>query len=344
MKRTDFHYHLPESLIAQEPVEPRDASRMLVMNRATETIRHKRFNDIVDLIPANTCLVVNNTKVFPARLHLEKAETGAMIEIFLLRQLDAVGKQWRCLVRPSKRVKPGTELAFPDGEKLVVETVLGEGVHEVSVTGEAPFDRINRFGETPLPPYIKREIPKEEDKTRYQTVFAEKTGAVAAPTAGFHFTDRVLGALEKKGVPVFRVTLYVGLGTFRPVSVDDIRDHQMDIERYEIDDETAEALNAWKGEGGKVMAVGTTAVRTLEGCMAKHGSIRPVTDETDIFIYPPYEFRFVDSMLTNFHLPESTLIMLVSAFANREFVLDAYREAVEQKYRFYSYGDCMLIL
>ncbi len=344
MKRTDFSYHLPEDRIAQQPVEPRDASRMMVLNRADRSVSHYEFRDIVDLVPENTMLVVNNTRVFPARLHLQKVETGALIEIFLLRQLDGAGVRWRCLVRPSKRVKPGTELAFPDGEKLVIEQVLGEGIHEVALTGDKPFDRIQRYGETPLPPYIKREQPREEDRTRYQTVFAEKTGAVAAPTAGFHFTPRILHALADRGVPVEKVTLYVGLGTFRPVSVDDVRDHQMDSERYEIDQQTASALNDWKAKGGKVMAVGTTAVRTLEGCMAKYGDIRPVVDETEIFIYPPYKFRFVDTMLTNFHLPESTLIMLVSAFAGREFVLDAYRQAVEERYRFYSYGDCMLIL
>lgn len=344
MKRTEFSYHLPGDRIAQQPVEPRDVARMMVLNRADRSVSHHIFRDILELVPDNTMLVVNNTRVFPARLHLQKAETGALIEVFLLRQMDGNGARWRCLVRPAKRVKPGTELAFPDGDKLVIEQVLGEGVHEVAITGERPFDRIQRYGETPLPPYIKREQPREEDRTRYQTVFAEKTGAVAAPTAGFHFTPRVLHGLKERGVPVEKVTLYVGLGTFRPVSVDDVRDHRMDSERYEIDEQTAARLNDWKSKGGRVMAVGTTAVRTLEGCMAKYGEIRPVVDETDIFIYPPYEFRFVDTMLTNFHLPESTLIMLVSAFAGREFVLDAYRQAVEEGYRFYSYGDCMLIL
>ena len=344
MKRTDFTYHLPEERIAQQPVEPRDSSRMMVLRRSDRMVSHHVFRDIVDLVPENTLVVVNNTRVFPARLHLLKAETGAKIEVFLLRQLDSEGARWRCLVRPAKRVQPGTALAFPDGEKLVIDTVHGEGIHEAHITGQDPFHRITQYGETPLPPYIKRDAPMESDRSRYQTVFAEKTGAVAAHTAGFHFTPRVLDALKQRGVPVHKVTLYVGLGTFRPVSVDDIRDHRMDTERYEIDAATADALNDWKAKGGQVMAVGTTAVRTLEGCMAKYGEIRPVTDETDIFIYPPYQFRFVDTMLTNFHLPESTLIMLVSAFAGREFVLEAYQQAVENNYRFYSYGDCMLIL
>ena len=288
MKRTDFHYFLPEDRIAQEPVNPRDASRMMVLNRRDGSVSHRVFHEIVDLIPDDTCLVVNNTKVFPARLHLEKIETGAMIEIFLLRQLDGTGARWRCLVKPAKRVKRGTELRFPDGERLVIEAVVGDGVHEVNITGSAPFERIQRFGETPLPPYIKREQPRDADRTRYQTVFAEKTGAVAAPTAGFHFTDGVLSALAERGVPVHKVTLYVGLGTFRPVSADDIRDHQMDIERYEIDAPTAAALNAWKQRGGKVMAVGATAVPALGGGLAQYGEIRPVSDETHLFLLPSY--------------------------------------------------------
>ncbi|RLE18903.1 MAG: tRNA preQ1(34) S-adenosylmethionine ribosyltransferase-isomerase QueA [Acidobacteria bacterium] len=344
MKRSDFFYHLPESLIAQEPMEPRDQSRMMVLKRENQEISHHIFREIPDFIPPDTMLVVNDTKVFPARLHLDKAETGARIELFLLKQMDSEARTWRALIRPAKRVKKGTVLAFPDNSAVEITDVLNAGIHIVRFESSQPFELINRYGETPLPPYIKRAAENPDDRERYQTVFAKNIGAVAAPTAGFHFTPDLLKKLEEKNIPVSRVTLTVGLGTFRPVKADDIRDHQMDTESYEITKETANAINNWKKQGGRILAVGTTSVRTLEGCYQKYGEIKPVRDETDIFIYPPHRFNLVDFMLTNFHLPESTLIMLVSAFAGKDFVFEAYRQAVKGAYRFYSYGDCMLIL
>ena len=313
MKRTDFFYNLPDTLIAQEPIEPRDASRMMVLDRESGTIDHRIFRNIVDLIPPDTMIVVNDTRVFPARLYLEKSETGARIEVFLLKQLDEAAGEWRCLIRPSKRVQRGTRLAFPDGSTLKVLESLGDGIHCVRIENEDPFALINRFGETPLPPYIKRDTPRESDRNRYQTIFAERVGAVAAPTAGFHFTEDVLARLTEKNIPVKTVTLYVGLGTFRPVTANNVCDHQMDTEYYEISADTAESINTWREKGGRILAVGTTSVRTLEGCYRKYGDIRAVRDETDIFIYPPCKFNVVDTLLTNFHLPESTLIMLVSA-------------------------------
>ncbi len=344
MKRHEFHYHLPEQLIAQEPMTPRDRSRMMILNRKDNSISHHIFKEIPTFIPPDTMLVVNDTKVFPARLHLKKIETGARIEVFLLKQLDASARDWRVLVRPAKRVRKGTVLSFPDGSAVEITDVLDGGIHKIRFDSETPFALINRYGETPLPPYIKRPMENPKDRDRYQTVFARNIGAVAAPTAGFHFTPELLDQLSRKNIPVSRVTLTVGPGTFRPVKADDIRDHQMDSESYEISEDTAKNINKWRKEGGRILAVGTTSVRTLEGCFQKYGEIRPVRDETNIFIYPPYSFKVVDFLLTNFHLPESTLIMLVSAFAGKDFVFKAYREAVAQAYRFYSYGDCMLIL
>ncbi len=344
MRTDEFDYNLPQELIAQKPLDERDKSRMMVLNRVEKSIDHRVFYEFPDIIPDNVMIVLNNTKVFPARLYLTKKETGAKIEVFLLRQLDKDAKKWKCMVKPSKRVKKGTVLEFQNGKKVIVEEKFNEGIHHVFFDFENPFEEIFKFGKTPLPPYIKREPENNFDPVRYQTVFAEKTGAVAAPTAGFHFTERVLKRLEEKGVPVRKITLYVGLGTFKPVTVETVEEHKMDSEHFEISKEVAEDINRWKEKGGKILAVGTTVVRTLEGCFRKHGEIKGVSDETDIFIYPPYKFRVVDYLLTNFHLPKSTLIMLVSAFAGKDFVLNAYNEAVKQKYRFYSYGDCMLIL
>ncbi|MCK5879475.1 MAG: tRNA preQ1(34) S-adenosylmethionine ribosyltransferase-isomerase QueA, partial [Holophagae bacterium] len=307
-------------------------------------ISHHIFHELPEFIPPDTMLIVNDTKVFPARLHLEKLETGARIEIFLLKQMDAEARTWRALIRPAKRVRKGTLLAFPDNSTVEITDVLEAGIHIVRFESENPFEAINRYGETPLPPYIKRPTENPEDREHYQTVFAQNIGAVAAPTAGFHFTPALLAQLSEKNIPVSRVTLTVGLGTFRPVKTDDIRDHQMDTESYEISPDTANAINSWRKDGGRILAVGTTSVRTLEGCYQKYGEIRPVRDETNIFIYPPQTFNVVDFLLTNFHLPESTLIMLVSAFAGKDFVFEAYRQAVEETYRFYSYGDCMLVL
>jgi len=344
VKTEEFNYYLPEELIAQKPLEERDRSRMMVLNRENQTIDHRTFSDFPDIIPEDAMIVLNNTKVFPARLILTKSETGAKIEVFLLKQLNGEATLWKCMVKPSKRVKKGTVLQFENGKRVIVEEKFDEGIHTVLFDFENPFEEIFKYGKTPLPPYIKRNVEKDFDPIRYQTVFAEKTGAVAAPTAGFHFTERVLKKLEEKGVPVKKITLYVGLGTFKPVSAEIVEEHKMDSEHYEIPEDTAQFINDWKSKGKKVLAVGTTVVRTLEGCFKKHGKVIPVSEETDIFIYPPYKFGVVDYLLTNFHLPKSTLIMLVSAFAGKDFVFKAYNEAVRERYRFYSYGDCMLIL
>ncbi|BBB32875.1 S-adenosylmethionine:tRNA ribosyltransferase-isomerase [Thermotomaculum hydrothermale] len=344
MRTDEFDYNLPQELIAQKPRDQRDKSRMMVLNRKEKSIEHKIFYEFPEIIPDNTMIVLNNTKVFPARLYLTKRETGAKIEVFLLKQLDKEAKRWKCMIKPSKRVKKGTVLEFENGKKVIVEEKFDEGIHYVFFDFDNPFEEIFKYGKTPLPPYIKREPQKDFDPIRYQTVFAEKTGAVAAPTAGFHFTESVLKRLEERGIPVRKVTLYVGLGTFKPVTVDIVEKHKMDSEHFEISKEVARDINEWKKKGGKILAVGTTVVRTLEGCFAKYGEVRGVSDETDIFIYPPYEFKVIDYLLTNFHLPKSTLIMLVSAFAGKDFVFNAYNEAVRERYRFYSYGDCMLIL
>ncbi len=344
MRTDEFDYYLPEELIAQKPLEERDKSRMMVLNRGLQTIEHRVFYQFPDIIPDNVMIVLNNTKVFPARLYLTKKETGARIEVFLLKQIDKDAKRWKCLIKPSKRVKSGTVLEFENGKRVVVKEKFDEGVHFVYFDFENPFDEIFKYGNTPLPPYIKRKVEKGFDPVRYQTVFAEKTGAVAAPTAGFHFTEGVLKRLEEKGVPVRKITLYIGLGTFKPVTADIVEEHKMDSEHYEIPEDVANDIKRWKEKRGKILAVGTTVVRTLEGCFKKYGEIRGVSDETDIFIYPPYKFNVVDHLLTNFHLPKSTLIMLVSAFAGKDFVFKAYNEAVKERYRFYSYGDCMLII
>jgi len=344
MKTSDFFYHLPEELIAQHPLKKRDFSKMMVLNRETQKIENKTFSSFVDLVDKNTMIVINNTKVFPARLELKKAETGGKVEVFLLRNLNKEKTIWKCLIKPSKRVKVETILEFPDKTKVLVKEKFDEGIHTIEILSDNPFELINYFGKVPLPPYIKRDEEEREDLDRYQTVFAKNTGAVAAPTAGFHFTDEILTKLKEKGLKIVQITLYVGLGTFRPVTVDTVENHNMDFERYFISKEAATEITNWKARGGKILAVGTTAVRTLEGCYQKYGKIIEVEDETNIFIYPPYEFKMVDKILTNFHLPESTLIMLVSAFADKDFVLNAYKEAVNNKYRFYSYGDCMLVI
>lgn len=344
MKTSDFFYHLPESQIAQHPLDKRDSSKMMVLDRVNKTVEHKNFTEFIDFIDKETLIVINNTKVFPARLVLQKKITGATIEVFLLRNLNESKSQWKCLIKPSKRVKVGTVLLFPDNTEVVINKKCNEGIHEVEIKSNNPFELINKFGKVPLPPYIKRNEEEKEDTDRYQTVFAKNTGAVAAPTAGFHFTNDVLDKLKKNGIHIVEITLYVGLGTFRPVSSETVEQHNMDFERYSISKESADKINIWKKNGGKILAVGTTAVRTLEGCFAKYNEVRAVEDETNIFIYPHYEFKVVDKLLTNFHLPESTLIMLVSAFAGKEFVLKAYEKAVKNDYRFYSYGDCMLCI
>lgn len=350
MKVSDFDYDLPPERIAQEPAGDRDGSRMMVLNRAAGTIEHRVFRDLPDYMRAKDLLVVNDTKVIPARLFGKKAKpgTGGRVE-FLLLEETAPGK-WDALMRCRRRPKVGEQVQL--GEGLATATVLEEGELgrvKIAVESTAPWlEVLEEIGQTPLPPYIQRkEITSERaeaDKIRYQTVFAREPGAVAAPTAGLHFTGEVLGRLSEKGVGKATVTLHVGIGTFRPVSAEDVADHRMDFERWKIAEETARAVENAKRTGGRVVAVGTTSVRTLESAAARPEGFGAGEGRTDLFIYPPYSFKAVDALVTNFHLPKSTLIMMISAFAGREFVMEAYREAIREKYRFYSYGDCMLIV
>ncbi len=343
---SDFDYNLPEELIAQVPADKRDLSRMMVLNRKDKTIHHHIFKDIVDLIDENSILILNNTRVIPARLYGYK-DTGAKIEVFLLKELEP--HKWEALVKPSKRVKSGTMLKITD--ELSVEILYpaeDDGKWNVHLEYEGNiYDVLSRAGNVPLPPYIERKMTPEEikklDYERYQTVFAQKEGSVAAPTAGLHFTTEILDKLKAKGVQIGYVTLNVGLGTFRPVKCDVVEEHKMDSESFEISAQTANLINQAKKDGKKLIAVGTTSVRTLETAYKQFGEIKECRSASTLFIYPPYEFKVVDSLITNFHLPKSTLLMLVSALAGREFIMEAYKEAIENKYRFYSYGDCMFI-
>lgn len=342
---SDYNYELPEELIAQKPASKRTKSKMMVLDKASKAIENKYFFDIVDYLDENDVLVLNDTKVFPARLLGEKI-TGASVEVFLLKEHET--KQWEALIKPSKRVNAGNIIKI--SEELYVKTLTkldgGKWLVELGYKGNI-YDILQRVGNIPLPPYIERKISsdniKKLDTKRYQTVFAKHVGSVAAPTAGLHFTKDILQKLKKKGVQVCYVTLNVGLGTFKPVKCENILEHKMDSESFEISRKTAKIINDAKKSGKKIVAVGTTSVRTLETCFQKHGGIKACKDSSCLFIYPPYEFKVVDKLLTNFHLPKSTLIMLVSALAGKDFVFDAYRQAIEQKYRFYSYGDCMLI-
>ena len=343
---SEFDYNLPEELIAQMPADKRENSRMLVLNRSNQTIEHKHFYDIVDYLDDNTLLVLNNTKVIPARLYGTK-ETGAKIEVFLLESKE--GKEWSCLIKPSKRIKPGTVIKISD--ELSARAIRrleddGEWLVELIFDGDL-FDILHKVGNLPLPPYIERKLQTEEiknfDKERYQTVYAKDEGSVAAPTAGLHFTKEILQKLQDKGVEIAYVTLNVGLGTFRPVKCENILDHKMHSETFEISKETADIINRAKANGKKLVAVGTTTVRTLETAYQKYGEIKACHDHSELFIYPPYEFKVIDKLITNFHLPKSTLLMLVSALAGKDFIFRAYKEAVENRYRFFSYGDCMLI-
>lgn len=342
---SDFDYTLPEELIAQKPVSKRTQSKMMVLDKPARTIEHKRFFDIIDCLDENDVLVLNNTKVIPARLLGQKL-TGANVEVFLLKELE--NKQWEALLKPSKRINAGNiiKIANEISVKTLVNLEGGKWLVELIYEGNI-YDILNKVGKVPLPPYIERKIEtdrvKKQDLKRYQTVFAKHAGSVAAPTAGLHFTKDLLKKLKKKGVQVCYVTLNVGLGTFRPVKCENITEHKMDIETFEISKKTAKIINEAKAEGKKIVAVGTTSVRTLETCFEKHGEIMACKDNSQLFIYPPYEFKVVDKLLTNFHLPKSTLLMLVSAFATKDFIFKAYKEAIENKYRFYSYGDCMFI-
>lgn len=350
MKASDFDYDLPLELIAQEPPERRDGARMMVLNRPGGTIEHRAFADLSGYLRANDLLVVNDTRVIPARLFGRKAKagTGGKVEFLLLEELSP--GVWDALMRSRRRPKVGEQVILD--RDLAVVTVLEDGELgrvKVRVESQLPWlEVLDRIGQTPLPPYIQRKEATPErraiDKVRYQTVFARAPGAVAAPTAGLHFTPEVLGRLSAQGVGHAAVTLHVGIGTFRPVAVEDVEDHRMDFERWWIPEESAQKVAATKTAGGRVVAVGTTSVRTLESAAARPEGFGAGEGRTDLFIYPPYEFKAIDAMVTNFHLPKSTLLMMISAFAGREFVQEAYREAIRERYRFYSYGDCMLIL
>ncbi len=343
---SEFDYELPEELIAQKPTEKREQSKMMVLNRANHTIEHKNFFNIVDYLDENCILILNNTKVMPARLYGYK-DTGAKIEIFLLKEKE--NHTWEVLIRPSKRVKIGTIVKISDELSVeVLEPLEDAGKWLVKMVYEGNiFEILHKVGNIPLPPYIERKMADDEikklDFERYQTVYAKDEGSVAAPTAGLHFTQDILEQLKNKGVEVGYVTLNVGIGTFRPVKCDNILDHKMDSESFEISEETANLINRAKAEGKKLVAVGTTTVRTLETAYKQFGEIKACRSASELFIYPPYEFKVVDKLITNFHLPKSTLLLLVSALATKEFIFEAYAEAIKNKYRFYSYGDCMFI-
>ena len=347
MHINEFDYELPEELIAQRPSEKRENSKMMVLDRANHQIQHKNFFNIVDYLDENCVLILNNTKVMPARLYGYK-ETGAKIEVFLLKKYDGENR-WEVLIRPSKRVKVGTIIKISD--ELSVEILMplpddGKWLVKMIYEGDL-FEILHRVGNIPLPPYIERKMASDElkqlDFERYQTVYAKNEGSVAAPTAGLHFTEDILKQLKAKGVEIGYVTLDVGIGTFRPVKCENILEHKMDSEAFEISEETAELINRAKAQGKKIVAVGTTTVRTLETAYKIFGEIKACRSASELFIYPPYEFKVVDKLITNFHLPKSTLLMLVSALASRQFIFEGYAEAIKEKYRFYSYGDCMLI-
>ena len=357
---SDFDYELPEELIAQLPADKRENSRMMVLERNSHKILHRHFYDIVDLIDENSILVLNNTKVMPARLIGHK-DTGAKIEVFLLKNLGTLkdssispeqsqnDSYWEVLIKPSKRIKPDTIIKISDelSVKAIERTEEDGGwIVELLYEGEV-LDVLHRNGNIPLPPYIERKLQSEDikklDFERYQTVYAKDEGSVAAPTAGLHFTKEILEKLQNKGVEIAYVTLDVGLGTFRPVKCNNILDHKMHSETFEITSETATKINEAKAKGKKLIAVGTTTVRTLETAYQKFGCIKACRDHSELFIYPPYEFKVIDELITNFHLPKSTLLMLVSALAGKDFIFEAYKEAIKNKYRFFSYGDCMFI-
>ncbi|MDZ7291199.1 MAG: tRNA preQ1(34) S-adenosylmethionine ribosyltransferase-isomerase QueA [candidate division KSB1 bacterium] len=342
MKLSDFRYTLPQKLIAQYPAEKRDRSRLMVLDRAKQTITEHYFADIIDFLQPEDCLVINETKVFPARLLGTKDKTEAKVEIFLLRQLE--NALWEVLVKPARKVRVGNRLSV--GKELVCDvidnTVSGGRVVRFNYNGDF-FEAVERLGQSPLPPYVKRE-PEPLDKDRYQTVYARVRGAVAAPTAGLHFTKELLRKIENKGVKIAPIILHLGLGSFRPVNVEDLSRHKMDSEYYEISEESARKINETMKKGGHVVVVGTSAVRALETEVTSEGWVKPNRGWTDKFIYPPYEFKIVDRLITNFHLPASTMLMLVCAFAGRDFVFKAYRKAIKDKFRFLSYGDAMMIL
>ena len=340
MNVSDFYYDLPEELIAQTPIEKRDESRLMVLNRANQTIEHKTFKDIIDYLEPGDCLVRNNTKVIPARLYGKKA-TGAKIEFLLLNRIE--GDIWECIVRPGHKLKPGTEVEFGDGIlKAKVLDVMEGGTRKVEFKYEGIFNEIlDKIGLMPLPPYIHESL---KDNDRYQTVYAKYEGSAAAPTAGLHFTPELFEKIKAKGIDVANVTLHVGIGTFRPVKVENVEEHHMHSEHFYIKQEDADKINNAKKNGKRVIAVGTTSCRVLETIADENGMVKPTEGDTQIFIYPGYKYKCLDGLVTNFHLPESTLIMLVSALAGRDYIMKAYNEAVKEKYRFFSFGDAMLIL
>ena len=339
MKTSDFYYDLPEELIAQTPVEPRDSSRLLVYDRKTGKTEHRIFRDIVEYLHKGDLLVVNTTKVYPARLYAYTSH-GGKVEILLLKRIDLT--DWEVLVKPGKKCKEGVELVINDELKVEIISRTEEGGRIVRFKFDGVFeDILSRVGEMPLPPYIREKL---KDKDRYQTVYCKKEGSAAAPTAGLHFTNRLIDELKAEGVEFAEVDLHVGLGTFRPVKVDEVTEHKMHSEYFCIDEENAEKINKAKKEGRRVIAVGTTSVRTLESAALPDGTVRATSGNTQIFIYPPYKFKVVDGLITNFHLPESTLIMLVAAFTSREKILSLYETAVKERYRFFSFGDACLFL
>lgn len=342
MKLSDFKYNLSESLIAQYPSEKRDRSKLMVLDRENKTIDIREFHDIAEYFKEGDCLVVNETKVFPARIMGTKEKTEAEVEIFLLRELES--SLWEVLVKPARKVRVGNRLHLTEDLfcDVIDNTVSGGRVVRFNYNGNF-FKIVDELGKSPLPPYIKR-APEPIDKERYQTIYAKVRGAVAAPTAGLHFTEELINDLKNKGVNIVPIVLHVGLGSFRPVQVEDLSRHKMDSEFFEIYQETADLINKTKAEGGRILAVGTTTVRALESTVTSDHSVKSEKGWTDKFIFPPYDFNVVDILLTNFHLPGSTLLMLVSAFADRDFVFKAYRKAIREKFRFYSYGDAMLII
>ena len=341
MKTSDFYYDLPEELIAQDPLEDRSGSRLLFLDKETGKTEHHIFRDVIDYLNPGDCLVINDTKVIPARLIGEKEGTGAKIEVLLLKRGE--NDVWETLVKPGKKAKPGTRISFGDG-LLVGEVVdvVEEGNRLIHFEYQGIFEEIlDQLGQMPLPPYITHQL---EDRTRYNTVYAAHEGSAAAPTAGLHFTPELLKESQEKGVDIARVTLHVGLGTFRPVKVEDVTEHHMHSEFYMVDAEASEKINRAKEHGGRVICVGTTSCRTIESAADENGHLEPCSGWTEIFIYPGYQFKILDGLITNFHLPESTLIMLVSALAGKEHVMAAYEEAVKERYRFFSFGDAMIIL
>ena len=340
LKTSDFYFELPQELIAQDPLSDRSASRLLLLNKQTGEVSHDIFKNIGSYLKKGDCLVLNNTKVIPARLLGVKEDTGAHVEVFLLRRRS--DDVWEALVRPGRKLRPGARVSFGEGLlKCEIADVMEDGNRLVRFFYDGIFEEIlDRLGEMPLPPYITHKL---KDKDRYQTVYAKYDGSAAAPTAGLHFTKELLKEIEDKGIDIAYVTLHVGLGTFRPVKADNILDHHMHSEMYMIDAEAADKINGAKERGGRVICVGTTSCRTIESAADENGRLKPCSGETDIFIYPGYKFKVLDCLITNFHLPESTLVMLVSALAGRENVLNAYSEAIKERYRFFSFGDAMFI-